>query len=138
MSIWYSGTTGGFYRPEINLAHFTGIPGSETPVAPIADAVEITQIVFDQMMAGQSASQEITPDGGGHPILTSITVTDVTKWIKIRARRNKLLTDSDYTQVADWPGSNVAAWATHRQTLRDIPQTYSADPDTVIWPTPPV
>jgi len=37
----------------------------------------------------------------------------------IRAQRNKLLKDSDWTQVADAP-VDKAAWATYRQALRDI------------------
>lgn len=138
MSIWYSGTTGGFYRTDIHTSYFTGSPGSETPVAPIADAMQITQLVYDQMLDGQSATQEITADGGGNPILTARAKSDATKWAEIRAERNGLLTACDYTHTSDWPGTNQAAWATYRQDLRDIPQTYSADPDTVVWPTPPV
>ena len=37
----------------------------------------------------------------------------------IRAQRNKLLKDSDWTQVSDAP-VDKAAWATYRQALRDI------------------
>lgn len=37
----------------------------------------------------------------------------------IRAQRNKLLKDSDWTQVAD-ARVDKAAWATYRQALRDI------------------
>jgi len=37
----------------------------------------------------------------------------------IRAQRNKLLKESDWTQVAD-ALVDKAAWATYRQALRDI------------------
>ena len=39
-----------------------------------------------------------------------------------RAERNKLLTDSDWTQMNDSPLSNEdkTSWATYRQSLRDI------------------
>jgi len=37
----------------------------------------------------------------------------------IRTQRNKLLKESDWTQVADAP-VDKAAWATYRQALRDI------------------
>jgi len=38
---------------------------------------------------------------------------------EIRAERNKLLLESDWTQVADAPVDKTA-WATYRQALRDI------------------
>lgn len=38
---------------------------------------------------------------------------------KVRIKRNKLLAQSDWTQVADAP-VDQAAWATYRQALRDI------------------
>ena len=38
---------------------------------------------------------------------------------QVREKRNKLLADSDWTQVADAP-VDQAAWATYRQALRDI------------------
>lgn len=54
---------------------------------------------------------------------------------EIRARRNRLLTSSDWTQVADAP-VDQAAWAAYRQALRDIPQQ-SGFPANVTWPVTP-
>jgi hypothetical protein len=59
----------------------------------------------------------------------------VITWEQIRSRRNNLLALSDYTQMSDWPGDK-ASWATYRQALRDLPQTYTNAAD-VIWPTKP-
>lgn len=54
---------------------------------------------------------------------------------QLREHRNKLLADSDWTQVADAP-VDKAAWATYRQALRDMPS--SADfPWDAVWPTKP-
>ena len=53
----------------------------------------------------------------------------------VRVKRNKLLLDSDYTQLDDVT-KNKSAWATYRQQLRDLPQTVT-DPLNVTWPTPP-
>ena len=36
----------------------------------------------------------------------------------VRAQRNGMLSNSDWTQIADSP-ANAAAWATYRQSLRD-------------------
>jgi uncharacterized protein YjiS (DUF1127 family) len=59
----------------------------------------------------------------------------VITWEQIRSKRNNLLALSDYTQMADWPGDKTA-WATYRQTLRDLPQTYTNAAD-VVWPSKP-
>jgi hypothetical protein len=54
-----------------------------------------------------------------------------------RSTRDSLLSDSDWTQVADAP-VDATAWATYRQALRDIashanwPNLVDAD-----WPTKP-
>ena len=53
----------------------------------------------------------------------------------IRAKRNRLLIQSDWTQVADAP-VDQAAWAAYRQALRDLP-TQSGFPHNVTWPTKP-
>ena len=56
-------------------------------------------------------------------------------WSEIRVKRNSLLISSDYTQMPDFPGDKTT-WATYRQTLRDLPQTYANAAD-VIWPIAP-
>jgi hypothetical protein len=40
---------------------------------------------------------------------------------QVRAQRDRLLADSDWTQVLDAPVDRTA-WATYRQALRDLPQ----------------
>lgn len=54
---------------------------------------------------------------------------------EVRKDRNKLLSDSDWTQVADAPVDKTA-WATYRQALRDI-TSQSGFPWTVEWPEQP-
>lgn len=47
------------------------------------------------------------------------------EWLfeRLRIRRDKLLVDSDWTQVADAP-VDKQAWATYRQQLRDFPDSW--------------
>ncbi len=52
-----------------------------------------------------------------------------------RTLRDKLLVNSDWTQVADAP-VDTTAWATYRQALRDIP-AQSGFPDNITWPQEP-
>ena len=58
-------------------------------------------------------------------------------WDNIRAMRNEILHDTDWTMTT---GATVdqAQWAAYRQNLRDLPQTYKdKTPDDVVWPTQP-
>ena len=62
---------------------------------------------------------------------------DTLTWDSIRATRDKILKDTDWTMTT---GATVdqAQWAAYRQNLRDIPQTYKdKTPDDVVWPTQP-
>ena len=60
------------------------------------------------------------------------------EWLieRMKLERNRLLAQSDWTQTADNPISNKAAWATWRQQLRDFPATWTPA-DTVDFPDPP-
>jgi len=52
-----------------------------------------------------------------------------------RDKRNALLTESDWTQVADAPVDQTA-WANYRQALRDITDQ-EGFPETIVWPIEP-
>ena len=54
---------------------------------------------------------------------------------QVRAQRDSLLAQSDWTQVADAPVDKTA-WATYRQGLRDI-TAQAGFPWSVTWPTKP-
>jgi len=60
---------------------------------------------------------------------------DETYWSRMRLDREKLLIESDWTQVPDSPVDS-AAWATYRQQLRDLPANTS-NPRNISWPTKP-
>ena len=62
---------------------------------------------------------------------------DTLTWDVIRATRDQILKDTDWTMTT---GATVdqAQWAAYRQVIRDIPQTYKdKTPDDVVWPTQP-
>jgi hypothetical protein len=56
----------------------------------------------------------------------------------LRAKRNALLTESDWTQVEDSPLSEEKrnTWKNYRQELRDL--TDLEDATLLVWPTPPL
>ena len=57
--------------------------------------------------------------------------------VGLRAKRNTLLTESDWTQYNDSPLTDEAKaeWVTYRESLRDLPE--NTDPTDPTWPTPP-
>ena len=56
----------------------------------------------------------------------------------VRGQRDGQLRGSDWTQIGDAAlGDHTAEeWATYRQSLRDVPQTYSRVSE-VVWPNDP-
>lgn len=64
-------------------------------------------------------------------------VLDNSTWENVRKKRNCLLRMTDWVMT---PGATVdqGAWASYRQTLRDLPQTFKKEsPEVVIWPVKP-
>jgi hypothetical protein len=61
--------------------------------------------------------------------------TPETEWPQVRAQRNQLLQQSDWTQLPDVPIATKEAWAVYRQQLRDV--TDQPDPFNIVWPTAP-
>jgi len=57
---------------------------------------------------------------------------------QLRIQRDKLIAQTDWTQVPDSPldTADKSAWQNYRQALRDITQTYTSLDD-VVWPTKP-
>ena len=118
----YSKTTGGFYDPEI---HGDAVPD---------DCVEISKERHAELLAEQSSGKVIVADKKGKPQAVPAPAPVVT-WDMVRSKRNELLSASDWTQLADAP-VDKATWATYREALRDITETF-ATPDAVVWPTKP-
>ena len=55
---------------------------------------------------------------------------------RARAKRNRLLAETDWTQLADIPAATRALYKEYRQKLRDITEQ-PGFPRHVEWPTPP-
>ena len=63
------------------------------------------------------------------------TVPDEYLVERMRRHRDRLLAESDWTQLPDAPVDRNA-WATYRQALRDFPATWTPGP-TVTFPEAP-
>jgi hypothetical protein len=57
------------------------------------------------------------------------------QWEEIRVLRNQLLTECDWTQLADVSSETKKAWIVYRQALRNI--TAQTNPFSIEWPTKP-
>ena len=71
--------------------------------------------------------------------MTVVTVEDIPMTDKeARAQRDKLLADTDWTQVLDAPIDSATreAYRAYRQALRDIPEQ-DGFPETITWPELP-
>ena len=68
-------------------------------------------------------------------LLNDDEVSDELYLIRMRLWRDKELTRTDWTQVADAP-VDQAAWAVYRQALRDLPAS-NADPREIELPIEP-
>jgi hypothetical protein len=120
MAVFYSPSKNGFYHSDIQ------------DTMP-SDILEITDLQYNTLLNGNhKEGKEIYFDGKA-PALRLVE-TKIT-WDLIRGKRNRLIRKCDYTQMPDFPGDKVA-WATYRQALRDLPQTY-ANVEDIIWPVAP-
>lgn len=110
----------GFFDPMINK-----IPEG---------AVEIERAAHKMLLKAQGEGKVISADEAGNPIIQDRTVS----WDEIRAERNRLLSESDWTQLPDsvLSGELKAAWAAYRQQLRELPEVYT-ETQAVIWPARP-
>jgi len=54
---------------------------------------------------------------------------------EMREERNRLLKESDYTVLPDFPSSKKQAWLDYRKQLRDFPSVWSVG---VPFPTKPI
>jgi hypothetical protein len=122
MTIYYSPTTKGFYDTSLD---YPILPNDIVEI-PASDHMALVDAINNQQ-------KEIVVDINGDISLKDIVY--VITWNNIRFKRNSLLALADYTQMSDWPGDKET-WATYRQELRDLPQSYTNAED-VIWPTVP-
>ncbi len=123
MTIFYSPSREGFFDSILNY-----------PSLP-EDKIEITREEHLRLLFEINSNNKTIVVTNG-VIETQEKPAYVITWDFIRVKRNSLLKGSDYTQLPDFPPAKKTEWATYRQILRDIPQTYTT-PAEVIWPTPP-
>lgn len=125
MTIFYSPANKGFYDNKFN---YSSLPN---------DLIEVDASQHINLLNEVNSNNKVIAVVDGAITLQEKPPSEVSHtWQTIRFTRNMLLSDSDHTQLPDYPADLKSQWATYRQLLRDIPQTYSNVSD-VIWPTKP-
>lgn len=93
-----------------------------------------------QHVEGRDDEVWITVEPSDHAAVTAVVqshnVADHAAWREVRAKRNLLLRDCDWTDLPNSPVDNPNGWEDYRTALRDIPQTF-ATVDEIVWPTKP-
>ena len=137
----FSPSTCGFYDRRVH----SSIP---------ADAIEVSEAERAAALDALEPGLAIVagPDGkvymqnppsfknflGGKPIAAPVSPEPDVALALLRARRDQLLRDSDYTQLpdADMNAALRARWAEYRQALRDLPLSV-ANGAPADWPVSP-
>jgi hypothetical protein len=121
MKYLYSPSTKGFYDPAMP---YNSLPD---------DTIVLSKEEYDHIFQTLSKCEKEIIVVDKKIVLSEPSLNQT--WGSIRRKRNKLLLDSDYKVMPDYP-SDKEAWSTYRQQLRDITKLFS-DPNEVIWPTQP-
>ena len=109
------------------------VPISDYPHPDGTTVVGIGSTYFTGSDCNVSASWKYTTESG---FFNPNQQTESDYFEVLRDKRNKLLSESDWTQSRDVTLSNDAEWKTYRQALRDLPAN-TADPNNPTFPTKP-
>lgn len=123
---------------ENNYCYVSGLTPEQTAHFGVHKKQIVTPPYFDPATQAREEGPAVLVDGvWAQNYIVSDLDADASaakvgaQWIVVRAERNKLLADCDWTQLPDAPVDAVA-WATYRQALRDI--TSQANPFNIVWP----
>lgn len=100
---------------------------------PKENCIEISREEWQEALSG-----EYKVVNGAHTYNTEpVSIPVEQLYESLRRQRNKLLLESDWTQLADAPltSDKKQEWATYRQALRDLPNT--VDINNIVYPTAP-
>lgn len=122
MTIFYSPTNKGFYDSQVGYSSYP------------PDIIDVTSEYHNLLDGVNSKNKKIVVTNGLVHLVDkdSVAVT----WDQIRQKRNRLLSESDWTQMPDVVNINKLDWAGYRSFLRNIPQTFS-NPEDVVFPEKP-
>lgn len=96
--------------------------------------IEVTREEFDQATSRPNTRCRLN-ESGGIEFVSDSEIPEIALSVAL-AKRARLLSASDWTQLPDVPLTTKAAWATYRQALRDI-TAQPGYPLDIVWPVSP-
>jgi len=101
----------------------------------ISDDIQV-EITDEQVLEIESSDQSMLLVDGELLTLSAHLLEPIKKWL--RQKRNRLLAESDWTQLSDSPldEDTRSVWATYRQDLRDLTDNIDENGE-VTFPTAP-
>jgi len=138
-----SATSLGGTVTRLQLPNQTGgdvvFPGDQRPV-DLGDYVLVKSIDVVQEVTATKKRGGTTVEIDTDAVTVTVTQTavdksDEEKWLEIRTKRDKLISNSDWMAMPDSPAI-TDSWTAYRSALRNLPAS-QADPDDIIWPTAP-
>jgi len=123
------------------------LPPNSTMVAPPPTVTAGKELYWQETPAGEGTAassqwseRDIVVEEEPADEDPTVVIDGMTKIpeFRLRAKVQELLERTDWTQLADYPGTaeQQAAWASYRAAVRALPST-DGWPDSPNWPTPP-
>lgn len=115
-----------FVLNEYRLCRVIPVPHSANPYVKYT---ENTPVLIDEAWYQSWSEKAMTEE--------EIAIVAANQWASVRSQRNRLLLESDWTQLADSPLDNELKqkWTEYRQQLRNV--AAQTDPFNIIWPIKP-
>lgn len=99
-----------------------------------ATTIQVTDDVYHSTLLAMNSGKVATIVNGAIQLVDPPAPTYT--WDQIRSKRDSLLKNTDWTQLADVSPTVSNLYKPYRETLRNIPQAFS-DPNLVVWPNLP-
>lgn len=134
-SIQYPYTIGQLRKDNPNTSFPAYISADTLAAYGVYAIQEVPAPEVDPLTQRHEQTNPVQIDGKWTQTWQVIQLSEDKATVNVRVKRNQLLAESDWTQLADSP-VDKGTWAAYRQALRDIPSQTNF-PYLVQWPVAP-
>lgn len=129
------------YSVESGKVLYGGTASNPELLLKSGEAALLGAVYISGWISDGRVHHELPPQPSPHHVFDYTTKqwidprTPDTEWPLVRAKRDRLIAATDWTQLPDVPLATKEMWANYRQALRDV--TLQPDPFNIVWPAPP-
>ena len=134
-SIQYPYTMGQLRKDNPNTSFPAYISADTLAAYDVYAIQEVPAPEVDPLTQRHEQTTPVQVDGKWTQTWRVMQLSEDKATVNVRAKRNQLLADSDWTQLADSP-VDKDAWAVYREALRNLPEQ-AGFPYSVQWPVAP-